>query len=44
MQDLLSNLVGNLSESKINKMDNDVLIKRFYSTYKLCDNDINKFN
>ena len=44
MQDLLSNLVDNLSESKINKIDNDVLIKRFYNTYKLCDNDINKFN
>ena len=40
----MSNLVDNLSEFKINKIDNDVLIKRFYNTYQLCDNDINKFN
>ena len=44
MQDSLSNLVDNLSELKINKIDNDVLIKRFYNRYQLCDNDINKFN
>ena len=44
MQDSLSNLVDNLSELKINKIDNDLLIKRFYNTYQLCDNDINKFN
>ena len=44
MQDSLSNLVDNLSELKINKIDNVVLIKRFYNTYQLCDNDINKFN
>ena len=44
MQDSLSNLVDNLSQLKINKIDNDVLIKRFYNTYQLCDNDINKFN
>ena len=44
MQDSLSNLVDNLSELKINTIDNDVLIKRFYNTYQLCDNDINKFN
>ena len=43
MQDSLSNLVDNLSEFKINKIDNDVLIKRFYNTYQLSDNDINKF-
>ena len=43
MQDLLSSLVDNLSELKINKIDNDVLIKRFYSTYQLSDSDINKF-
>ena len=43
MQDSLSNLVHNLSELKINKLDNDVLIKRFYNTYQLSDNDINKF-
>ena len=44
MQDSLSNLVDNLSERKINKIDNDVLIKRFYNTYQPCDNNINKFN
>ena len=44
MQDSLSNLVDNLSEFKINKIDNDAFIKRFYNTYQLCDNDINKFN
>ena len=44
MQEPLSNLADNLSELKINKIDNDVLIKRFYNTYQLCDNDINKFN
>ena len=44
MLDSLSNLVDNLPELKINKIDNDVLIKRFYNTYQLCDNDINNFN
>ena len=43
MQVSLSNLVDDLSELKINKIDNDVLIKRFYNTYQLYDNDINKF-
>ena len=43
MQDLLSNLVDNLSQLKINKIDSDVLIKRFYNTYQLSDNDINTF-
>ena len=43
MQDSLSNLVDNLSELKIKEIDNDVLIKRFYNTYRLSDNDINKF-
>ena len=43
MQDSLSNLVDNPSELKNNKIDNDVLIKRFYNTYQLSDNDINKF-
>ena len=43
MQDSLSNLVDNLSELKIGEIDNDVLIKRFYNTYQLSDNDINKF-
>ena len=41
--DSLSNLVDNLSELKINKIDNDVLIKRFYNTYQVSNNDINKF-
>ena len=44
MQDSLSNLVDNLSELKISKIDSDVLIKRFYNIYQLSDNDINKFN
>ena len=39
----MSNLVDNLSELKIKKIDNDVLIKRFYDTYQLSKNDINKF-
>ena len=43
MQDSLSNLVDNLSELTINKIDSDVLIKRFYNTYQLSDNDTNKF-
>ena len=43
MQDSLSNLVDNLPELKINKIDSDVLIKRFYNTYQLNENDINKF-
>ena len=43
MQDSLPNLVDNLSELKIKEIDNDVLIKRFYNTYQLSDNDINKF-
>ena len=43
MQDSLSNLEDNLSELKTNKIDNDVLIKRFYNTYQLSDNDICKF-
>ena len=43
MQDSLSNLVDDLSELKIKEIDNDVLIKRFYNTYQLSKNDINKF-
>ena len=43
MQDSLSNLVDNLSELKTKEIDNDVLIKRFYNTYQLSENDINKF-
>ena len=42
MQDSLPNLVDNLSELKIKEIDNDVLIKRFYNTYQLSKNDINK--
>ena len=42
MQDSLSYLVDNLSELKIKKIDNDVLIKRFYNTYQLSENDVNK--
>ena len=44
MQDSFSNLVDNLSELKINKIGSDVLLKRFYNTYQLSDDDINKFN
>ena len=43
MQDSLSNLVDNLSELKIKKIDKDVLIKRFYNAYQLSDIDIDKF-
>ena len=43
IEDSLSNLVDNLSELTIKEIDNDVLIKRFYNTYQLSDNDINKF-
>ena len=43
MQDSFSNLVDNLSELKIKEIDNDVLIKRFYNTYQLSENDIDKF-
>ena len=43
MEDSLSNIVDNLSKLEIKEIDNDVLIKRFYNTYQLSDNDINKF-
>ena len=43
MQDSLSNLLDNLSEIKIKEIDYKVLIKRFYNTYQLSMNDINKF-
>ena len=43
VQDSLSNLVDNLSELKIKEIENDVLIKRFYNTYQLSKNDVNKF-
>ena len=42
MPDSLSNLVDNLSEVKIREIPNNVLIKRFYNTYQLSGNDINK--
>ena len=43
MQDSLLNIVDNQSELKIKEIDNDVLIKRFYNTYQLSENDTNKF-
>ena len=43
MPDSLSNPVDNLSELKIREIPNNVLIKRFYNTYQLSDNDTNKF-
>ena len=43
VQDSLSNLVDNLSQLKIKEIDNDVLIKIFYNTYQLSENDIDKF-
>ena len=43
MPDSLSNLVDNLSELKVCEIPNNVFIKRFYKTYQLSDNDINKF-
>ena len=48
MNESLSKLVDNLSELKDKEIDSDVLIKRFYNTYRLyntyqlIDNDINK--
>ena len=43
LKDSLSNLVDKLSGLKIKEIDNDVLIKRFYNTYQLSENDIDKF-
>ena len=45
MQDSLSNLVDNLSEINNNMTDLSyyALIKKFPSTYQLCNNDLNKF-
>ena len=43
MQHSLSNLVDNLSENGNNEISNETLIKRFHNTYKLSDNDFNKF-
>ena len=43
IQDSLSNLVDNLSGLRIKEINNDVLIKRFYNTYQLSDNNINIF-
>ena len=46
MQSSLSTLTDNLSE--INNMNlgisRDTLVKKFYNTYQLCDNDFDKFN
>ena len=43
MQDLLSNLVDNLSEIN-NKMSFVSLIEKFLNTYQLCNKDLNKFD
>ena len=42
MSQSLSNLVDNLAEPSKN-LPIDTSINRFYNTYQLCDNDINKF-
>ena len=42
MSQSLSNLVDNLAEPSKN-LPIDTLIYKFYNTYQLCDNDINKF-
>ena len=46
MQDLLSNLVDNLSEidNENREISYDTSIKKFHNTYQLCDNDFDKFN
>ena len=47
MQSSLSTLTDNLSEINKNKnheISHDKLIKKFYNTYQLCDNDFDKFN
>ena len=38
----LDDLVKNLAEPSKNILDN-VLIEKFYNTYQLCDNNIDKF-
>ena len=43
IQDSFSNLVDNLSELKNRGIPNETLIKRFYNTYQLGDNDFKKF-
>ena len=45
MQDSLSNLVENLSEvnNKNPEISYDVLIRKFYNTDQLCNNDLNEF-
>ena len=42
MQDSLSNLVDNLSQIN-NNISYESLIKKFFNTYQLCNNDLNKF-
>ena len=42
MGQLLSNLVDNLAEPGKN-LPIDTLINRFYNTYQICNNDVNKF-
>ena len=46
MRDSLTNLVHNLSEInyKNHEISHDALIKKFYNTYQLCNNDFDKFN
>ena len=43
MSYLLSVIVDNLSENGNDEISNETLIKRFYNTYQLNDNYINKF-
>ena len=44
MQDSLSNLVDNLSEiNNHNKISYDALVGKFYNSYQLSNNDVNKF-
>ena len=46
MQGSLTILVDNLSEVNLknHEISYDTLIKKFYNTYQLCDNDFDKFN
>ena len=46
MQSSLSSLTDNLSEVNNENFEiaHDTLIKKFYNTYQLCDNDFDKFN
>ena len=46
MEGSLLSLVDNLCEvnNKNLKISHDTLIKKFYNTYQLCDNNFDKFN